>query len=70
MSIYKRDFDSSYNYWFFFWSKGIVISIIIQKYVAAIINSFYSGRLINYDTLSQLNDIKKYIIFFNISIDR
>ncbi len=48
---------------------GLVISIVIHRLIAALINSFHSGKLINYSTLEQLKGIGiSFIISFIVFV--
>jgi teichuronic acid exporter len=41
---------------------GVIYAIIIQQIIAAVINSIYSGKLINFTLLDQLKDVYIYFI--------
>lgn len=52
--------------------KGLIIAVVAQRVIAAIINSYYSGKLVGYGLIEQLFEIRKpgiiifivFILFF------
>lgn len=46
---------------------GLVIGLVIQRFISAIINSYFSGRVINYSIREQIIDIYKVLLIAIIS---
>lgn len=42
---------------------GLVVALLIQRIAAAVINSLYSGKLVDYSLKEQLRDVVPYFIF-------
>lgn len=41
---------------------AMIVASVILSYIALFINTYYTGKLINYNTLNQLNDLKKSFV--------
>jgi teichuronic acid exporter len=48
---------------------AMIIGYVALSYIALFINTYYTGKLINYDTFAQLNDLKKsFFLAFTMSV--
>ena len=47
---------------------GLLITIVVTSFLALFINTYYSGKLINYSTLDQLKDMIPILLMATIAI--